>query len=195
MGYDDSLRGAPIKFPKAAKPSREAVLMFKAPKAPTAKKPRAAKKRRALKVPKTISYATITAKNPLRAPTAVEAVLGAGGAQRIGRSVAAQVARTGGVAITGAGAAAALAAGAIAYALTSHGLTAFAMKKATRRENAARLADAYRFARQKMADDQGYPLNKTQLKQFANAFKTALLKLGLSSSDLSQLGGRSAYER
>jgi len=195
VGYDDALRGAPIKFPKAAKPSKETVMMFKAAKPPKVKR---AKKRRALKVPKSISYAAITSKNPLRQPTAVEAVLGAGGAQRIGRAVAAQVARTAGAGaagITGAGAAAALAAGAVAYGLTKYGLTAYAMKKATRRENAARLADAYRFARVKMADDQGYPLNKTQLKQLSVAFKNGLLKLGLSSSDLSQLGGRSAYER
>lgn len=204
MGYG-GLKAAPIKFPKFGETGGGAPVGLgkgakapKAPKAPKAKKPRAKK---ALKVPKTLSYPRITQKNPLRAPTAGETAIGALGARRVaGRIVtAAKAARGVTIAETGAAAAVGYAAmaGALAYALTSYGLSRAAVKKQTRAENAARAADAYRLMRLKLAEDQGRPLTKTQLKQTATLFKNELLKLGLSTSDLSglNLGKLAPYAR
>lgn len=204
MGYGgDQLRAAPIRFPKAPKPPKGSAILFAEPKAPKARQPKRPKQRKALKVPRTLSYPKVTEKNPLRAPTPTELVLGAAGGRRIVRAAAARLGAQGGAAVTlGSGLLTQAAiAGAAAYALTSVGLTKLAMKKATKRENAARAADAYRYLRNKLAADQGRPLTKTQLKQTATIFKNELLKLGLSSSDLSGImpkGGLfslDAYER
>lgn len=204
MGYGaGELRAAPIKFPKAAKLPKGSAILFSEPKAPKPSKAKRPKAKKALKVPRTLSYPRVTEKNPLRAPTATELVLGAAGGRRVVKAVGARLAAQGGE-VVGLGSGLltqAAIAGVAAYVLASMGLTKLAMKKATKRENAARAADAYRYLRTKLASDQGRPLTKTQLKQTATIFKNELLKLGLSSSDLSGImpkGGLlslDAYER
>lgn len=193
--------GVRTVFPMAdGSPAKPRRARAEAPRQPRARRPR---KRRPLKVPKTISYPRLTSKNPIRAPSATEAALGALGARRAlaaAKGFAKGVVEAGGKTPLTAGrkllvpravAARALGvagiAGAVAYGLTRAGLAQIAKKRATLAENAHRLADAYRFARVKMAEDQGRPLTKTQLKQFSVAFKNELLKLGLSTSDLSKL--------
>lgn len=203
MSYSGELRSAPIKFPKAPKPPKGAAIIFAGDKPAKASKPKKPKARKALKVPRTLSYPKVTEKNPLRAPTATELVLGAAGGRRVLKAAGARLAASGGEAVTlGSGLLTQAAiAGVAAYVLASMGLSKLAMKKATKRENAARAADAYRYLRTKLAADQGRPLTKTQLKQTATIFKNELLKLGLSSSDLSGImpkGGLlslDAYER
>jgi len=198
VGYDSALKGGPIKFPKAAKPAKETVLFFKS-EMKKADKRRGkggkggggGKGKKLSKIPENISYAQLTKANPLRAPTLVETALGAGGARRIG--VALQRS------LRGASKApptltAALLAGALAYGVTRAGLSKWAMGKATRRENAARLADAYKFARQKIAEDQGQELTPSQREQLARAFQKGLMKMGLSSRDMSPIMKRSAYD-
>jgi hypothetical protein len=173
------------------------------------KKPRSSgsgrRSRKPLKVPRSLSYAKSTSKNPLRTPSAVEALAGGLTARQVLRKATA-AGRAAAAASKGLSASALLkaapgrvgglvgAAGLAAYMLTRFGLSKYAAIKATKRENAARAADAYRALRLKMAEDQGRPLTKSQQKQLSTIFKNELLKLGLSSRDLSGIMGRSAYD-
>lgn len=168
-------------------------------------RPKAAKKakaRRPLKVGRTLpGYVKITSKNPLRAPTATETVLGALGARRI-LPAAARAARAataaGGATLAETGlipAAGILGtAGTLAYLLVSYGLGARDRKKLDLQEQAFRASQAYRAYREKLAGDQGRPLTKAQLKQTAQLYKSELLKLGLSSNDLKKIMGATIYD-
>lgn len=178
------------------------------PKPKAAKRPSSARRgraRAAMKPPKTLTYPRITTKNPLRAPTTTETVVGAVGGRGLLRKLAPVARQLGKSAFprTAAGVAGAIgevgaiplaAAGLASYYLARFGLSKLALKKATMRENAARAADAYRALRVRLEQDQGRPLTLTQLKRTATLFKNELLKLGLSSSDLSRVMGRSAYD-
>jgi len=101
-----------------------------------------------------------------------------------------------------AGARAALRAGAIGAraslgaiglaALASYYITRAILKRRARTreeraQNAFEAAKAYRLMRVAAEEKQGYPLNPTQLKMAAEAFKQELAKLGLETTDLGKL--------
>lgn len=207
MAYQ-GLTGAPTVFPKAPRLSAGEKKSLRGSSSPSGGRASAGSSRRkgkALKIPRTLTYPKVTAKNPLRAPSKTEIAIGALGAGRIIRGAKAAasslrgmtvIPEAAGEASLGLVRAVPLAgiAAALAYELTKFGLNAYAMKKATARENAANAADAYRAARVKIAGDQGRPLTATQQKQLARLFKNRLIELGLSSRDLSKIMGRSAYD-
>lgn len=183
-------------------PKRKAL---KAPKAPKIAAPRKAKLRKPLKITAgQLKYVKVTEKNPLKVSrdtkvgAAALAVAGRKGLQRVAGQV---ISKVGGVpvrALLGAGTKAEIAgtmgviamAGVLSYYITKYVLEAPDRKRATLQANAARAADAYRLARQKIASDQGRPLTATQQKQLGNLFKQKLQELGLSTNDLSKLTGK-----
>ena len=163
-------------------------------KAPKAKK---AKKRRLATIPKSITYPKISERNPIKisreekiggglAAYSARAKLGAA-AKKAAAALGGQNIRTlpkGGV--IGAAALAGLA----AYAVTTALIKRNARTTEELRENAFQLSQAYRRLRQEIEYKQGRKMTPAQQRAAAAAFQKELLKLGLSSHDLSKLNSK-----
>lgn len=76
---------------------------------------------------------------------------------------------------------AAVTAGLASYAITTYFLQERAKRRMKLEEQAAKLADAYRRARQDAAEYIGGPLSRTQQAELAKAFQDAVDKNGLRS--------------
>jgi len=95
---------------------------------------------------------------------------------------------------TGALVGAAAIAGIAALAVTSAGINRYVRTLEDRRENAFKIAQAYRQARIRIEEKQRQPLTSSQFKDLKYAFDRELGKLGLSTKNLGGLN-QSFFER
>lgn len=214
MTYNDNPSATPIvgfsyKLPKAKRLSAADKKALQGPKEPKAKKSRSGSGRKP-KAPVRITslgkYPKITSKNPLRAPTATETILGAAVGPKVLQRVSAEVLKRGAVTLAGADAGAAFApavlAAAVSYYLTKKLFEFHAITKATLRENAFRAAEAYKALRRAWEEKYGRVpkggttprLTDAQYRKLAKVFQDELLSYGLSTNDLTRIQGRSAYD-
>jgi len=78
----------------------------------------------------------------------------------------------------------AIAAGLAAYGLTTYAINKIKAKKEGREQLAFQASQAYRFARNDLAERKGRALTRPELDQLANGFKAELKKLGLTTTKL-----------
>lgn len=160
-------------------------------KKPKAKKP---KKKRLATVPKSITYPRISERNPIKVSREEKiggAAVAYGARAKIGAAAKKAAAALGSMNVKtlpkGGVIGAAALAGLAAYAVTTALIKRGARTKEELRENAFQLSQAYRRLRQEIEYKQGRKMTPAQQRAAAAAFQKELLKLGLSSHDLSKL--------